>query len=119
MLLPEQRFDLIILILCLGVELVDMFAPLRTKLIEPPSDTSHQYLDELIEILFARLEEAQKTDAETDKMLDAHQGAGQLTEAMQETLLERGKQAAKPKAIYSRASFPVVDFTILIMPNVM
>lgn len=88
-LMPEQRFDLIILILCLCVELVDMHSPMRKQLMDDGEPT-HRYLHELIEILFTRLEEAQKTDAETDEMLDAHQNAGTMTEAMQETLLERG-----------------------------
>ncbi|XP_053211369.1 wings apart-like protein homolog [Panonychus citri] len=80
---PDSRFDLIVLLLCLEINFVEYCVNIREELMD-----SAFKVKRLIAIFEERCEEAEKTDKEADLLLDSHQDKP-LTEAMQDTLLNQ------------------------------
>ncbi|XP_015795049.1 wings apart-like protein homolog [Tetranychus urticae] len=80
---PDSRFDLIVLLLCLEINFVEYCVNIRDELMD-----SGFKVKQLIAIFEERCEEAEKTDKEADLLLDSHQDKP-LTEAMQDTLLNQ------------------------------
>ena len=70
---PDSRFDLIIFLLCLCVNLVEFCEPIRNEFIENQSQ-----IRRLISMLVDRVEEAQKTEKQADDFLDSHEAQRQL-----------------------------------------
>lgn len=89
---PEMRFELIVLLLCLLIELIDFHRPLRRKLLQ---DSEGRFMKQMVGMLFQRFEEAQKTDEEADVILESHKNANneKMTEAMQESILAQGNKS--------------------------
>ncbi|XP_074603953.1 cohesin release factor wings apart-like [Brevipalpus obovatus] len=81
--IPDSRFDLIVLLLCLEINFVEYCVNTREELMESESKVKR-----LISIFEERCAEADKTDKEADQLLDSHQDKP-LTEAMQDSLLNQ------------------------------
>ena len=81
--IPDSRFDLIVLLLCLEINFVEYCVNIREELMESESKVKR-----LISIFEERCAEADKTDKEADLLLDSHQDKP-LTEAMQDSLLNQ------------------------------
>lgn len=79
--MPDQRFDLMVIILCLCINLVEFCEHIRQLVI-----TSSKYTTKLIEFLFKKIEEAAQVEQQTDHLLESHETV-QMTEAMQDNLL--------------------------------
>lgn len=82
--LPEQRFDLMLLLLSLCINFVEFCPSVRTRLMDNTSG-----LTGLIEILLNRIKEAQQTEQDADDLLESQQ-IQQLSEDMQDSLLNQG-----------------------------
>lgn len=81
--IPDTRFDLIVLLLCLEINFVEYCVNLREELMD-----NEFRVKRLIAIFEERCAEADKMDKEADQLLDSHQDKP-LTEAMQDTLLNQ------------------------------
>jgi len=80
--LSDQRFDLMVILLCLCINLVEFCPQIRNLVVN-----SNSKLNQLIELLFKRIEEAQRTEQQTDEFLESHESV-QMTEAMRDNLLK-------------------------------
>jgi hypothetical protein len=81
--MSDQRFDLMVILLCLCINLVEFCPAIRNLVVN-----SNSKLNLLIELLFKRIEEAQRTEQQTDELLESHESV-QMTEAMQDSLLKQ------------------------------
>ena len=63
--MPDSRFDLMVLLLCLCINFVEFCSDHRKKLLE-----SNEKLTTLVEILLKRIEEAKETEQQADDLLD-------------------------------------------------
>ena len=82
--LPDARFDLMVLLLCLCINLVEYHEPLRSDLLD-----SHFKLKSLVEILLTRVEEAKETEQQADDLLETAE-KDQMTEIVNiDTLLNQ------------------------------
>ena len=79
--MADQRFDLMIILLCLCINLVEFCPKMRDLVV-----SSDSKLNQLIQLLFKRIEEAQRTEQQTDELLESHEKV-QMTEAMRDSLL--------------------------------
>ena len=79
--MSDQRFDLMVILLCLCINLVEFCPQMRDLVV-----ASDSKLKDLIELLFKRIEEAQRTEQQTDELLESHEKV-QMTEAMRDSLL--------------------------------
>ncbi|CAG2111189.1 unnamed protein product, partial [Medioppia subpectinata] len=79
--MSDQRFDLMVILLCLCINLVEFCPQMRDLVV-----TSNSKLKNLIELLFKRIEEAVRTEQQTDELLESHEKV-QMTEAMRDSLL--------------------------------
>ncbi|RWS07994.1 wings apart-like protein [Dinothrombium tinctorium] len=80
---PDSRFELLILLLCLCINLVEFCEPIRESFI-----VRFSVFHRLIDIFIERTLEAQKTEQQADDLLESHQNQT-LTEAMQDSLLNQ------------------------------
>lgn len=82
---PDSRFDLMILVLCLCINLVEFVKPLRKELLR-----STWKVKRLVEILLKRIEEAKETEQQADDLLDsAEKGDGPNDVVNIDTLLNQ------------------------------
>lgn len=94
----DQRFDLMVILLCLCINLVEFCPQMRELVIHKDSK-----LNSLIELLFKRIEEAQRTEQQTDELLESHEKV-QMTDAMRDSLLHTSKHrdvTSKSNLIYN------------------
>lgn len=77
----DQRFDLMVIILCLCVNLVEFCEHIREIVM-----TSEDNMTRLSEFLFKKIEEAAQVEQQTDHLLESHETVP-MTEAMQDNLL--------------------------------
>jgi hypothetical protein len=66
--MPDSRFDLMVLLLCLCINFVEFCSNHRRELL-----SSNEKLERLIEILFKRIEDAKETDQQAEDILDTAQ----------------------------------------------
>lgn len=83
--MTDQRFDMMVIILCLCINLVEFCQHIRDIVIE-----SQKYMSKLTELLFKKIEEAAQVEQQTDHLLESHETV-QMTEAMQDNLLMQSK----------------------------
>lgn len=81
----DQRFDLMVIILCLCVNLVEFCEHIREIVM-----TSEDNMTRLSEFLFKKIEEAAQVEQQTDHLLESHETVP-MTEAMQDNLLTQSK----------------------------
>lgn len=82
---PDSRFDLMILVLCLCINLVEFVKPLRKELLR-----STWKVKRLVEILVKRIDEAKETEQQADDLLDsAEKGDGPNEVVNIDTLLNQ------------------------------
>jgi hypothetical protein len=82
--LPDARFDLMVLLLCLCINLVEYHEPFRRDLLD-----SHFKLKTLVEILISRVAEAKETEQQADDLLETAE-KDQMTEIVNiDTLLNQ------------------------------
>ncbi|UXI14420.1 protein wings apart-like [Sarcoptes scabiei] len=79
--MSDQRFDLMVIILCLCINLAEFCEQIRSIIMENSKSTS-----QLCELLFKKIEEAALVEQQTDHLLESHETV-QMTEAMQDNLL--------------------------------
>ena len=84
----DQRFDLMVILLCLCINLVEFCPQMRELVVLKDAK-----LNSLIELLFKRIEEAQRTEQQTDELLESHEKV-QMTDAMRDSLLHTSKPLA-------------------------
>ena len=63
--LPDSRFDLVVLLLCLCINLVEFHEPLRRELLQ-----SQRKMKSLVEMLLSRVAEARETEQQADDLLE-------------------------------------------------
>ena len=85
--MSDQRFDLMVILLCLCINLVEFCPKIRDLVV-----TNDSKLNNLIELLFKRIEEAQKTEQQTDELLESHEKV-QMTDAMRDSLLHTSQSS--------------------------
>lgn len=83
----DQRFDLMVILLCLCINFVEFCPPMRQLVVNKEAK-----LNDLIQLLFKRIEEAQRTEQQTDELLESHEKV-QMTDAMRDSLLHTSKQS--------------------------
>lgn len=81
----DQRFDLMVIILCLCINLVEFCEHIREIVM-----TSESNMNRLSEFLFKKIEEAAQVEQQTDHLLESHENVP-ITEAMQDNLLTQSK----------------------------
>lgn len=81
---PDSRFDLMILVLCLCINLVEFYTPLRKELLN-----STWKVKRLVEILLKRIEEAKETEQQADDLLDSAEKEGPNDVVNIDTLLNQ------------------------------
>lgn len=79
--IQDQRFDLMVIILCLCINLAEFCEQVRSLVLE-----NDENVTKLTELLFKKIEEAAQVEQQTDQMLESHESV-QMTEAMQDNLL--------------------------------
>ncbi|RWS27314.1 wings apart-like protein, partial [Leptotrombidium deliense] len=80
---PDSRFELLILLLCLCINLVEFCDVIRESFVK-----RNAMFQRLIDIFIERTNEAQKTEQQADDLLESHENQT-LTEAMQDSLLNQ------------------------------
>lgn len=83
--MPDQRFDMMVIILCLCINLSEFCQDIRDIIIK-----SEDYVSKLTELLFRKIEEADQVEQQTDHLLESHKTV-QMTEAMQDNLLMQSR----------------------------
>lgn len=84
--ITDQRFDLMVIILCLCVNLVEFCEHIRESVM-----TSDDNMHRLSEFLFKKIEEAAQVEQQTDHLLESQTNVP-MTEAMQDNLLTQSKR---------------------------
>lgn len=79
--MSDQRFDLMVIILCLCINLVEFCEHMRQIVM-----TSDKHMTSLSDFLFRKIDEANQVEQQTDHLLESHETV-QMTEAMQDNLL--------------------------------
>ena len=79
--LPDQRFDLMIILLCLCINLLEFCPNTRSLVIN-----NKTLLKKLIQLLMQRIEEAQRTEQSADELLESHEKI-QMTEQIRDSIL--------------------------------
>lgn len=87
--MSDQRFDMMVIILCLCINLVEFCQDIRKIVIN-----SESYVTKLTELLFSKIEEADMVEQQTDHLLESHKTV-QMTEAMQDNLLMQSKTSCE------------------------
>lgn len=83
LILPDQRFDLMVIILCLIINLVEYCTKIRPIVMD-------DYVGRLSDFLFIKIDQAAQVEEQTDQMLQSHESV-QMTEALQDNLLIQSK----------------------------
>lgn len=81
----DQRFDLMVILLCLCINLVEFCEHIRELVIN-----SEENMIRLTDFLFKKIEEAAQVEQATDHLLESHETV-QMTEALQDNLLMQSK----------------------------
>ncbi|KAH9528806.1 hypothetical protein DERF_002721 [Dermatophagoides farinae] len=83
LIMSDQRFDLMFIIICLCTNLVAFCEQIRYIIM---TSETRNYLGKLCDLLFKKIEEAAQVEKQTDHLLESHETV-QMTDAMQDNLL--------------------------------